>query len=63
MLLRGNHKPERSALIKEALEKAIDKEVEHGWEYPLKIDSLCHIENAGVASLGVSEKLSLDKKG
>ena len=57
MLLRGNNKSERSYLITEALEKAIDKKVEHGWESPLTIDLLCHIEKVGVASLGVSKKI------
>ena len=55
MLQRGNHKSERSALNAAALEKSIDKEVEHGRALPLTIDSLCHIKNTGVVPLGVAE--------
>ena len=63
MLLRGNYKSARSALITADPEKAIDKEVEHGWELPLKIDSLCQTEKARVVPLGAAKKLSTDKKG
>ena len=62
MLLRGKQKSERSALNTAAMEKLTEKEVEHGWSLPLKIDSLCHIEKAGVAPLGVAEQLSINEK-
>ena len=35
------------------MEKAIGKEVENGWVFSLKIDSISHIKNAGVIPLGV----------
>ena len=35
MILRGNHKSAGSDLNAAALEKAIDKEVEHGWSFLL----------------------------
>ena len=54
MLLRGNHKSERSALNAAALEKEIDKEVEHVWTLILTIESIHYIKNAGVVPLGVS---------
>ena len=63
ILLRGNHKSASSALNAAALEKSIDKEVEHGWTFPLTIDSIHRIKNAGVVPLGVAEKLSINKKG
>ena len=56
MLLRGNQKSSRSALNAADLEKWIEKEVEHGWALSLTIDSLSHIEKAGVVPLGVAEK-------
>ena len=63
MLLRVNHKSERSSLNATALEKVINKEVEHVWALPLTIDSLRHIQNGGVVLLGVAEKFSKDMKG
>ena len=63
MLLRGDHKSERSALNAEVLEKSIDKEVERGWTLPLIIDSNFLIKNVGVEPLGVAEQLSIKKKG
>ena len=45
------------------MEKSIDKEVEHGWASPLTIDPIFHIKNSGFITLGVSEKLSINKKG
>ena len=54
MLLRGKHKSEKPGIHASALEKAMDKEVEHRWEFTLTIDSIYHIKNAGVAPLGVA---------
>ena len=59
----GNHKPARSSLNIKALEKAIDKEVEHGCTFNLTFESIHHIKNAGVIPLGVAEQLSINKKG
>ena len=51
MILRGNHKKN---LNKTALEKEMDKDVEHGWSIPLTIDLIRHIKYAGVVPLGVA---------
>ena len=59
IILRGNHKSAKSVLNSEALEKAIDKEVEHGWAFPLTIDSIGNIKNAGVVLLGVAGQFSI----
>ena len=53
MILRGNHKSEKSNLNAEVLEKVIYKEVEHGWEFTLIIDSIYHIKDVGVIPLGL----------
>ena len=62
MLLRGNHKSENSTLNAAALEKSIDKEVEHVWVLPLTMESICHIKNMHVVLLRVTEQLSINKK-
>ena len=62
MLLRGNHKLERSELNTAALEKEIDKEVEQRWALLLTVESTHCIKNEGVVPLGVSEKLSINEK-
>ena len=53
MILRGNHKYSQSVLNAAALNKAISKEIDHGWELPLTIESLQSIKNAGVVPLGL----------
>ena len=63
MIIRGNHKSSHSVLNSAALDKAISKDIDHGWEFPLKIESLQSIKNAGVLSIGVAEKFSINKKG
>ena len=54
MLLRANHKSEKSELNVAELKKSIDKEEEHGWVLPLTIDLIRFIEDAGVIPLGVA---------
>ena len=63
MILRGNHKSPQSVLNAAALNKAISKEIDHGWELPLTIESLQRIKNAGVMPLGVAEQFSINEKG
>ena len=63
MVLGGNHKSEKSALNTAVLEKPINKEVEHVWEFPLTINSIRHIKNTGVIPLVVVEKFTINKKG
>ena len=63
MILRGNHTSSQSVLNASALNKAISKEIDHGWALPLSIESLQSIKNAGVVPLGVSEQLSINEKG
>ena len=63
MLLRRNHKSEKSALNAADILKSIDKEVEHGWALLLTIDSTRHIKNGGIAPLGVAKKLSINERG
>ena len=63
MILRGNHKYSQSVLNAAALDKAIIKEIDHGWALPLTIESLQSIKNAGVVPLGVAEQLSINEKG
>ena len=63
MILRGNNKLARSAPNAEALEKSIEKEVEHGYVLPLRIDSICHIKNIVVVPLGLSEQLLINEIG
>ena len=55
MIFRGNQKSSHSEINSAALEKAISKEIDHGWALPLKIESLQNIKNAGVVPLGVAE--------
>ena len=62
MLLRGDHNSAHPDLNAAALEKAIDKEVEHVWAFPLTIGSICRIKNAGVVQIGVAEQFSINKK-
>ena len=62
MILRGNHKSSQSVLNAAALNKAISKEIDHGWALPLTIKSLQSIKNAGVVPLGVEEKFSINEK-
>ena len=63
MILRGNHKSSQSVLNAAALNKAISKEIDHGWALPFTIESLQRIKNAGVVPLGVAEQFSINEKG
>ena len=63
MILRGNHKSSQSVLNAAALNKAMSKEIDHGWALPLTIESLQDVKNAGVVPLGVSEQFSINEKG
>ena len=63
MILRRNHKSSQSLLNAAALDKAISKEIDHGWALYLKIGSLQSKKNAGVVPLGLAEKFSINKKG
>ena len=63
MILRGNHKSAKETLNSEYLEKAMGKEVEHGWALILFIDLVHHIRNVGVVPLGVSEEFSVNENG
>ena len=63
MILRVNHESSHSVLNSAALDKAISKEIDHGWALPLTIESLQSIKNAGVVPLGVAEKFSTNEKG
>ena len=51
IILRGNHKSSQSVLNSAALNKAISKEIDHGWVLPITIESLQSIKNAGVVPL------------
>ena len=53
MILRENHKPSHSELNSAALDKAIIKEIDHGWVLPLTIESQQNIKNLGVVPLGL----------
>ena len=55
MLLRGNHKSEKSDLNVAALETVTDKEMKQGWVLTLTIYSIDHIKDVGVIPLGVAE--------
>ena len=63
MILRGNHKSSQSILNSSAIDKAISKEIDHGWALHLTIESLQSIKNAGVVTLGVAEKFSINEMG
>ena len=63
MILRGNHKSSQSVLNTAALNKSINKEIDHGWALPLTIESLQSIKHSGVVPLGVAEKFSINEKG
>ena len=63
MILRGNHKSSQSLLNAASLNKAISKEIEHGWALPLTIESLQSIKKSVVVPLGVAEKLSINEEG
>ena len=63
MILRVNHKSSQSVLNAAALNKAISKEIDHGWALPLTTESLQSIKNAGVVPLGVAEQFSINEKG
>ena len=45
------------------LDKAISKEVNHGWELNLKVTLLQSFNNSGVVPLEVVEQFSIKKKG
>ena len=57
MILRRNHKSFQSVLNAAALNKAISKDIDHGWALLLTIESIQSIKNTGVVPLGVAEKL------
>ena len=57
MILRVNHKSSQSVLNTAALNKAISKDIDHGWALLLTIESIQSIKNTGVVPLGVAEKL------
>ena len=63
MVLRGEYKSFHSDMSSDALDKAIRKEVDHGWVFPLKIGCLQNIKNTGVVLLVVAEQLTINKKG
>ena len=63
MILRRNHISFHSVLNSDALDKAIIKEMDHGWALILEVESLQNIKNAGVVPLGVAEKFSIHEKG
>ena len=63
MILRGNHKSSHSVLNSASLEKAISKDIDHGWALPLTIEYLQSIKNSGVVPLGVAEQFSINEKG
>ena len=63
MILRRNHKSSQSEIKSAALDKAISKEIDHGWALPLTIESLQNIKNAGAVPLGVAAQLSINEKG
>ena len=56
MILRGNHKSYQSVVNAAAINKAISKDIDHGWALPLTIESLQSIKNEGVVPLGVEEQ-------
>ena len=60
MILRGNHKSSLSELNSSALDKSINKEIDHIWSLPITIESLQNISNAGVVPLGVAEQFSIN---
>ena len=62
MILRRNHKSSQSLLNAAALKKSISKEIDHGWELLLIIESIQSIKNAGVVPLGVAEIFSINEK-
>ena len=63
MIPRGNHKSSQSVLNAAAANKAMSKEIDHGWALPLTIEYLQSTKNAGVVPLGVAEQLSINDKG
>ena len=54
MIIRGIHRSPRSELNSAALDKTKSKEIDHGWELLIIIESLKNIKNAGVVTLGVA---------
>ena len=56
MILRGKHKSSLSELKSSALDKPINKEIDHGWALPITIESLQNIYNGGAVPLGVAEQ-------
>ena len=63
MILRVNHKSEKSDLNAAALEKYITKEMEHGWKINLKTDLIRHVKDMRVIPLGVAELFSINENG
>ena len=62
MILSRNHKSSHSVLTSAALDKAISKEIDHGWAFTFTIEPLQSIKNSGVVPLGVAEQLSINEK-
>ena len=63
MILRGNHKSEKSTLNAEVMGKEMGKEVEHGWASSLKNELVLHAKDTGVVPIGVANKSSINYKG
>ena len=63
MILRGNYRSSHSVINSAEIDKAISKEIDHGWALPLTIESLQNIQNSGVVPLGVAEQFSINEKG
>ena len=37
--------------------------MDHGWDLPLTLDLVCHINNTGFVLLGIVEHFSVNEKG
>ena len=63
VLLSKNNESLKLDLNVSPLEELMVKELEHGWALIFKIDSICHIKDAGVVPLGSAQKIPINYKG
>ena len=63
LIARGNHKTADAPITGKVLREKITKEVEHGWMFPLSIETIRKIPGAMIIPLGVATQLAVTKHG
>ena len=63
MITRGNHKSVCTPSNKKILLEAYQKEVQHGWQIPVTVESLKKLKNILIIPLGFQLQLAVNEKG